>query len=381
MLRLYCQVAAGLLLLFVSGCGTGPEKPFVPPMPTVRAVMPPRPVDHAAVLARAHAALERDDVAGAVTALQMLPNGDRSAAVLNLAADLAHRNPERAARFAEALPGGPAQPEALAIAAHAMMAGNRTAAVSWAFSLSSDHLRDVAIAAIAGDAVAADPIAGLQWIQSLPETRERLELLRLAAAAWAHRDPDAALQWVGTLHGTLREDVTASIGFELAQSTPRRAVAVASALPATRDRRLLFTEIAQTWIAQDPAAADAWVRGLPSGPDKDAALAGFAAATGPVGSPRSAEFTGAFAGSPMGGLAGVAQGDAERREFEQRLQESPATAAQWLSSVPSPEVSDDMLRRLAYEWFRLDPAAAWAWFRANVPAPSRRREILESATP
>jgi hypothetical protein len=208
--------------------------------------------------------------------------------------------------------------------------------------------------------------------------------MRLALATWTRRDPDRAFAWAQAQAPSSANLLLPVVGFALAQTDPPGALRVAETVADARTRRLLLTQIAQTWMARDSAAAEAWLRGLPSGPEKDAALAGVATATAPVRIHRDADGGAAgpvfSPGSSRDGSA-LAREDEVRREFERRLRDSPADAARWLSTLPGPDVGDDLLRRLAHEWLLQDRESAVQWFRLHVPSPSRRREILETAGP
>jgi len=225
--------------------------------------------------------------------------------------------------------------------------------------------------------------------------------------------------------------LTSAIGFELAQTSPGRAIELAEMLPAGRDRWLLVSAIGQTWVAVDRKAALAWANNLPAGEPRDAALAGIETGLGVPVSRRMAGAPGTRGGSSRtrgSGLA-VALGtdirspdfaawlatqapglslDAAIEEyvrqrgalqpevvgtwvvalpggstrdrameiyFEALLQGSPAETAAWLRSLPSSDRNDERIEKTAQRWLMTNPEAARAWL-LQVPLPPERKERL-----
>lgn len=377
------------------GCVSNLNTHRDPAMP--RVVLPEVPAAEAVpvVIARARALAERDDFRGAVESLRSVAEQQRASAARRLVEEFTPDSPTRAAQLALALPHGVDQRDLLAMATRARMRQDANGTVLWAIGILDPGSRYAAMDSVAGELVKAEPRGALERLQALPDRPGRLELLRLAAAHWARRDPDAALAWADALPAELRTHIVASIGFEVAQTAPERAVGIASSVPEGRDRWLLLSEIAQTWTARNPDQAVTWMRSLPAGEAREAALAGIDSATGAASTRRARTVQGAYrgpgrlaGGGGSGGPSPVVAADATalppgpareqalRREFERRLQTSPALAANWLATLPAPEVNDDILRRLTQEWMRYDPASALSWLELHVPTASRREQIL-----
>ena len=141
--------------------------------------------------------------------------------------------------------------------------------------------------------------------------------------------------------------------------------------------------IGRTWVARDPKAALAWAHALPAGTPREAALAGIDAGLG-IASFRSREVADTLAQtravpaarSPEG-LLGPERDRALRQVFEKRLFASPVRAADWLSSLPAPDRTDEMVDRLAREWFAINPAAAETWLDQNIPSSVRREQLRQ----
>jgi hypothetical protein len=273
----YSPLAATLAATCVAllgACATQLDTNRVPAMPQV--VQVPRPMGPSAAeaLARAREKLGRGDFEGAVAAAQSLPEQQRPGAFRQLAEETAREEPALAGRFALAMPAGVGQHDALAIATRARVAREPESTLAWSIGIGQAALRFTAMEAAVGELVALDPRHAVATIQALPESPGRLELFRLAAARWARGDVDGALAWAAGLGGEVGTHLTTSIGFEVAQTDPERAVKIAGTLPEGRDRWLLLSEIAQTWTARNPDGAIAWMRGLPEGAAREAALAG-----------------------------------------------------------------------------------------------------------
>ncbi len=77
------------------------------------------------------------------------------------------------------------------------------------------------------------------------------------------------------------------------------------------------------------------------------------------------------------GLLGPERDRALRQVFEERLFASPVRAADWLISLPAPDRTDEMVDRLAREWFAINPAAAETWLDQNIPSSVRREQLRQ----
>jgi hypothetical protein len=383
----------GSCVVLLAGCA-GDRVLQDPPMPTVVPVAVAPAVSVEVAEARAKVLALRGDSTGAIKEIEAVDAEQRGPAFLRVEHAVVREDPARAAALALAYPAGTTRSDAVALATRGLLARDRDAALAWALDLKDPSAHFAALEALATEMVAQDPRAAVDRIQALPSRPERMQLLRLAASRWAKRDANAALSWAGGLQEPLRTEMTSSIGFEVAQTNPVRAARIAAELPGGRDRSILFSAVGQTWIAREPGAADAWLRSLPAGPDKDAALAGIATATSLARSRRPGSPQSTYRSSRVGGGGGVPtvtdvtslppgqrRQAAVAREFQQRLMESPTRAADWLATLPSPDVTDDMLRQLTQEWTRRDPAAARTWLELHVPTAPRREQILQEIVP
>jgi hypothetical protein len=281
--------------------------------------------------------------------------------------------------------------------------------------------------------VESDSGATFEQIAALPAGTTQDDLLVLAAAAWARRAPELAIAWLRDRPpDDLKIRLTACVGFEVAQVLPDRAVAIAEMLPAGRNRWLLYSAIAETWVAVDSDAAMAWVRNLPSGEPRDAAYAGVVNGFGIPSTRRVANVPGMSTGRTLGGGRPVVVADSNSPTFsawlatqppgmsrEEAILEyvrqrgalepmsvgpmiasmpggpardqamsiyvdgllisSPGEAARWINSLPRSDRSDELIEKTARQWLRTSPDAAADWLVQTTLPLERKQQLLREA--
>ncbi|MDP3071440.1 MAG: hypothetical protein Q8N18_14210 [Opitutaceae bacterium] len=425
-----------VLLASLCGCALPDRNPpaRVPVMPTVGMPSTAPRADEREQLAGLIALVRADRVTAAMDALTTTRDpAVRAKLGAALVAALADEPPERLAAVAVALPANASQGAALDLAGRAYARRDPAAAVRWALALP-----DAALVAPAGRAAIAqwaetDARVAAEHLVALPEGAAREELLAFAVSAWARRDAEQALAWSrATSDAVRRERLVLAVGFTLAQTRPQRAVELAESLPQGRDRLLLFSAAAQTWVAGDRPAALDWAGRLREGAERDAAFAGIETGLGVPstrrrgGAPgqRSIRARGLGGGGPAGieelpgfdawlatqpaardreealiefvrqrgaldtgaigqGLAALPPSPARDRALaiylEGRLGASPADAAAWLRSLPRSDVNDGMVEQVARRWLLSNPEVAETWLR-ETPIPDYLKDrILREA--
>ncbi|MBL9199628.1 MAG: hypothetical protein JNL39_03935 [Opitutaceae bacterium] len=418
---------ASLPLLLLVGC-VAPPQVRAPAMPTVGGVPAgPTPAERELRAVRGAVDAARSGrMSEAVGALAVLADpAARMRATEQAIRELAATEPAVAGALAVALEAGPAQASGIGHAARAWAARDANTALAWAAGLAGPAA-GVALREVAAAGVLRSPRVLLQGVEAWPDTPARAEARLALAAAWAGVDPDAALDWLGGQ----REDprLRAAMIFAVGQRHPRRASGLLGELPASRERLVLAAAIAQTWVAQDRAAALAWANELALGAERDAALAGIETGLGvPVARRRgnapgqrgirsrglgggdlmlrtdAPEFAAWLATQPPGRdleaalldfvrergpadtgaigrwLAGL-PGSAAREQalqiyLEGRLAASAADAAAFLRELPRSDVSDAMVEQIARRWLITNPDAAVPWLRA-APLPEFQKDRL-----
>jgi hypothetical protein len=403
-----------------------PAMPTMGPSPHVE--KPEIPEDQ--IVARALYAARRGDIQGALRTLALAEGTvAQASAATKLVTAVADQSPPIAASLAFQLPSGPTRSSAIETAAFTWTQRDPAGALRWSVGIEEQPTADIARRAVAKVFVQTNPRDALDRIRALPTSSSRDEMVAIAAAAWAHQDANGAVAWLRDQpNGAVRDRVASTMAFELAQVSPARAIEMAETLPSGRNRWLVFSQIAQTWVAVDQDAAMRWANRLQNGEARDAAIAGINTGLGvaasrrtPVGTNRGGisrnrsvyamgpgldppAFTAWLATQPqtmsreeailefvrqrgsqdsgsIGSWLADLTGEPARQRamdiyFEEVLRGSPAAAANWLRSLPSSDRRDDMLERTARRWLQSDPTAAAAWLRETPLPLGRQEEIL-----
>ena len=423
-----------------AGCNSsGARRSFTtigpPAMPQVNAAptYDSRTKSEAELVAAARQLARSGDFAGAAAEI-LTPRDpfDRARMSGQVAAALAEGDLGSAAAFARALPFGGAQVAAIEVVARVQVERDPERALDWALGWTDDHSGRAARHALAGVLVTREGRAGIDRITRRPADPARDDVLVAAAGAWARRDARGALGWLRERpDDRLKPRLTSGIGFEIAQTQPDRAVEVADLLPAGRNRWLLFSAIAQTWVAVDEKAALAWAGQLPAGEARDAAFAGAETGFGVPISRRGANVPGTRGGSSRtrGGAGAVASGPSsdspafaawratqavgmsqdeaileyvrQRGALEPQsvgswlvtmpggsvrerameiyvenvLPTAPSEVARWLRLLPRSDRSDRMIEQTARRWLQTSPDAASAWLE-DMPLPGYLKDRL-----
>lgn len=434
-LRLQRLGAPVPFILLLVGCAsdlppTTAER-VLPPMPSMGSREAPKPeTPESEIVARALSAALNGDFTATQKILDLAPSvAARASAAEKVVTVLADQAPPKAARVALELPSGPKTSTAIEIAATAWTQRAPDEALRWSIAIEDPASANVARRAVTRLLVDRDPSEALGRIQALPVSRARDEMVGLAAGAWARRDANAAVRWLEQQpNDARREQLASTVAFELAQVSPARAIELAETLPVGRNRWLVFSGIAQTWVALDQDAAIAWANRLQRGEAHDAAIAGINTGLGVAATRRSPMPSGAARiprgratyaigpdndppafsawlatqpqtmsreeaiveyvrqrGSQDGGAIGSwlanlpgepARSRALDTYFQEVVRSSPATAANWLRSLPSSDRSDEMIETVARRWLQTDPRAAEAWLRETNLSPVRQEELL-----
>jgi hypothetical protein len=419
---------AGVLGICLAGCAAHIPAPRAPAMPTIApaTTIPAAPATEKEMVDAALRLVSANDIPTAIRSLDRIGAPDvRTRVVVSLIGSLAETNPALAASVAATLPSEPDQTVAVEIAARAWARRDADAALRWALSVSDSRAAHAVRRAVTAELIHADPRTALARIAALPAGLARDDTLGIAAALWATRDADGAVAWLRELpNAALRQQVTLHVAFAIAQTNPERALVLVETLPPGRDRWLVVSAIAQTWVAVNPKAAQTWATNLPAGLEREAAFAGLQSGFGeslrrpnifpvdsyrpaPLGAASDPIFGAWLANQPRtmsreeailefirqrGSLdplgvgmwvSGLSDWTTRQRAMEvfldESLRTSPARAADWLRSLSAAERTDEMIEKTARQWLQLDPRAAEAWLReTNLPS-FRQEELLRQA--
>jgi len=155
------------------------------------------------------------------------------------------------------------------------------AAANYIQNLAGDPNMSGAAGGVAYAYAQYDSPAALAWAQSLPPGPTQDNAVRSAITGMAQTDPETAWQDAnaiivqqGTINAqtavngpTLRQIMTA-----WAQTDPAAAAQASLQITTDGTRVNSVTAIAASWAEQDPAALAAWMQSLPNGPERDAAV-------------------------------------------------------------------------------------------------------------
>jgi hypothetical protein len=391
----------------------------------------------AELIASALRAGREGDVDGVLRVLRSIGDpSDRARHSREITTKLVAQDPRFAARLVLVLATQLEQSAGVDVAGRGLVRHDPDFAFRWAADLPPNPATRRMWHVIVDELVAANPRGTIDRIETLPAGPVHDDLLVLGAGAWARRDPDAAVSWLrGLPDGELRQRLTSSVGFEVAQMRPERALEVAEMLPVGRDRWLLFSAIAQTWVATDSKAALAWAGRLPAGEPRDAAFAGIDTGFGVPRSRRMIGAPGTRGGSSRtrGGAAaaaawpevtspafaawlanqppGLSREEAILEYVRQRGALEPATvgpilasmlpghvrdqamqiyldglligspmeAARWVRALPRSDRSDELIEKTARRLLLTNPDAALDWIDQSTLSPDRRERLLREA--
>lgn len=369
----------GLLLALgaiAGGCNSsGARRSFTtiapPAMPQANAAPAyvPGPKADAEIVASALQFARAGDTAAAAAEVG-LPRDplDRARLAERVAAALAATDPAAATALVRILPLGGAQLAAIEAVARAYAARDAEEALAWALTWDDPHPGRAARQALARALVARETRGTLDRIVRRPSGPARDDLLVAAAGAWARRDAPGALEWLrGWPEDALKPRLTSGIGFEVAQTQPERAIEVAELLPAGRNRWLLLSAIAQTWVAVDAKAALAWAGRLPAGEAREAAFAGAETGFGVPLARRGGNAPGTRGGSSRtrGGAGAIAT---------MNPTDSPAFAA-WLATQTGTLSRDEAILEYVRQRGALEPQSIGAWLATLPGGPTRERAM------
>jgi len=172
----------------------------------------------------------------------------RSEALRILRSQLAHQNPEEAARTLGRMPEGSAR-QNLA----------QTIATEWGLR---------------------DPHAAAHWIAGL-SAAEWENAVPALAASWSQADAQASGEFVANLpSGEIQERAAMSVMASWAIQNPKAAGNWAMNFPEGNLRDLGVREVVNSWTSTDPVQAFEWVKQIPAGNTRDTALRSYAEGVG-----------------------------------------------------------------------------------------------------
>ena len=179
--------------------------------------------------------------------------------------------------------------------------------------------------------------------------------------AWSAKDPAAVLAWLESLPPASAQPLLAYAMAGIGKHNPEAAANLISQIPSTSARENAAEALVRSWTLKDPAAALQYAVGQ-LGPRRKAALTEITRDLAHQGTPAiQATLTGITNTENRRVLLPILAGA--------WLDEDPALASQWLSSLPSGPERTDALSALANHWANNDSISALG-FLSKDPDPT-----------
>lgn len=142
------------------------------------------------------------DLAPAAAAYASVAGSDTSGALAKqLATILAKQDGSESAKWAMAMPNGPARAAAMAAVAEQWSQRDPRGAAEWLAQMPPGAERDSAVREYAAKVVYADPRAGAEWVEQVADPAARAKAAESVFWTWNHEDPIASRAWLRALPG------------------------------------------------------------------------------------------------------------------------------------------------------------------------------------
>ncbi len=250
---------------------------------------------------------ERDPEAAAGWVEGMANDGSKATAVQSLVAKWAQSAPGAAAGWVAGLPGGPVRDKASRALVESWVETDPEAAAVWALSEAEFRGERELLVDTISQYTRQSPEDAESFIRSIADAYDTSDLLDGHLAARAGQDPVATAAWLGNLD----------------QNDPLHSNAHARTLM-------------QVWAESDSIAASNWLSEQPAGPERDAAISGFA-------------------------------------ETIQHYE--PAAATAWAETISDPELRLQKLESSLATWAGQEPSQALEWVESAALAPATRQKL------
>jgi hypothetical protein len=272
------------------------------------------------------------DQNAAVNALSKLKGGDLAVALSGVAGTLAGLNPTGALALIEQYP-----------------------------SVDSETKKQVIEMAVAADPQGSASRA----LQSIGNGKP--EILKEVMDAWFDTDKDEALKWAENYTGIGEQAIKAALATEFNKTNPSEAAAQYSKLDDTGDYAPLAASISSNLSSNNLEEAKSWIKGLPEGPAKAAAVEGMV----DVWVKKDPYATSQY-------LSSLPDGEGRNRAIAKFVtagnKKFPREAYDWACTLPSGEVKEKAMLDLISGWREVDPEAAEDAFRKYQASEKRPSE-------
>src|SRR5690606_36651721 len=186
-----------------------------------------------------------------------------------------------------------------------------------------------------------DPAAALAWVQGFGDEDLRRSALHTVVNQWANVDPAGAGEWVRQQRaGPERDSMAVGLARNLAFSDPAAAAEWANFVgPESPEFTSLLSNIASAWANQDSARGSEWLKTLPAGEGRDAAVNAYVHSVQHSEPELAAAWAATLSDPQMRQHLG-------ERSVRLWISRAPSRAEQWLGTV---ELPGDLRKRLMEE--------------------------------
>jgi hypothetical protein len=139
-------------------------------------------------------------------------------------------------------------------------------------NMSSDPAYSALVMSVSGSWGNSNPQAALAWAQSLPAGEVQNNAMGMLVLPLMKTDPQTAWNYANQLPSAHPAAVQALLIGIWANTQPSQAAVALQSMSPGGDLDQATGKVAQSWLQQDPNAASQWVDTLPQGAAKDAAI-------------------------------------------------------------------------------------------------------------
>ncbi len=281
--------------------------------------------------------LSQTDPAQAATLLDHLPAGMQDQGIAQIANNWAMQDLKGAMGWVQGLPEG-ANPNAAIKQLEVSLINTLTnadpaQAAAYVQTIQGNPLYGRLVEQVAANWVGSDPQAAMTWAQSLPMDQGGYNAVLQVITQYTNKDPQAAWNLAtGLPEGQLRDQTMNNVFGKWVARDPAQAANLLPNLPDAL-QTAATAQLTQTWLRQNPQAAEQWVNTLPAGVSRDQAVAQIISIEGANDLP---------------------------------------TAYTWAATIGNDNTRFSQIRQVMQQWAQKDPnAAAAAAQNANVSDQQR----------
>ena len=203
-------------------------------------------------------------------------------------------------------------------------------------AIKDPQAKQSALYAFLNHAASEDPEEAFRVLASESGASQNYSHYQMLFQKWAKDDPEAAIAKLDLIKKTSdRQQALQGVAVALVSSDPQRALTLLDGMPPGQSRGNMLASITSAWMRHDSDAAIAWINRLPPA-DRSKAI---------------------------------------QNSSYQLIQEDPAKAAAFLSSLPASNNTSQQFSQLAGQWAQQDLEAARKWAE-SLPSGRVREQAM-----